>query len=301
MKVNAVVVWILIILMQLACGRNMAVDPVSGQTNSRVDVSEKQSMNSTKPIDETKRISFKGVSFHYSQNLSKTVRAADVPSTAPADVSSRPDGVESRHVSFSFVEFPRHEKPTFSAELKVYNAEEYLAVFSNVNEYHQMVEKKIRNLRSLISERPRKISPGEYPFVPFLDAVQILQARPTYIEFKNGRGIAYITQFRHSDPILVNNQDIVLVFQGLTSNGKKLISGTFPISASFLPDRPYGLEHNGYKVPDNFYEQREANEIEYSNYVRSIELLLDSASNDVFSPNLEDLKQLFASLEVGID
>jgi hypothetical protein len=249
-----------------------------------------------------KQFSFNGVSFWYDQNIAEEIVARKVDPTVPNDITFRPDGIEPLHLSFRLTGSyaGQHADSSFQPEINVYPIAEYIKLFRGSKDYSSVLSAKFRSLKSIISEQPSVIN-GEYPYIPFVDATQILHSHLSYLSFKEGKGIGFLTQFNHADPVLVNNKDIVYVFQGITSDGKYLISAAFPIKASFLPDDPDAESYKGYVRPKNYFDREKLslNEENYKKYLSNVKQELDSATDEQFAPNLADIRKLLSSLEIN--
>lgn len=77
--------------------------------------------------------------------------------------------------------------------------------------------------------------PGErLPYLPVYNAQQVLHAQVQFIDFKNGRGVRYLTQYDQA-PLPINNNELVYTFQGLTADGKYYIAAVFPVTHPELP------------------------------------------------------------------
>jgi hypothetical protein len=270
----------------------------SKSISSQEDVSNKQRL---KEQSKEKQFSYSGVSFWYDQSLAGEIAVKDTAGMSPCDPNFRPDACEPMNLSLQFAGHyaDQHSDSSFHPEIIVYPIAEYIKLFQGSEDYSDVLDEKFQNLKTTISKQPSVIK-GEYPFIPFVDATQILHSHLSYLSFKDGKGIGFVTQFNSSDPILVNNKNIVYVFQGITSNGKYLISATFPLKSSLLPDGQHVESHKGYIIPENFFkrENLSLNEENYKNYILSVEQELNSATDEQFTPNLAEIKKMLSSIEI---
>jgi hypothetical protein len=62
------------------------------------------------------------------------------------------------------------------------------------------------------------------PFLPLFNASQVMHARMAYQDFKNGKGVRFLTQFDQA-PLPINNHEPIYTYQGITSDGKFCGSG----------------------------------------------------------------------------
>ena len=79
-------------------------------------------------------------------------------------------------------------------------------------------------------------APGssDLPFLPMQYARELFHARYVVQKFQSGSGIHYLTQFAQAY-YPVNNQNIMLTYQGLTRDGKYWVSVVLPVSNPDLP------------------------------------------------------------------
>jgi hypothetical protein len=299
MKVNiALSVAVVGLTILIAYNSQRPLSMVSRDSEVPIKLVQNSRANGAPGGQNDKRVSFKGVSFLIDETLAADVVMSDVAATPADDGTFRPDGIDARHLSFRFPSFSSKCDFSFDPEINVYKLSEYVSTLGGVEGYGEYLNKEIESLKRAVSEGSRSNEPSDYPFIPFVDATKILQARATKVEFENGRGLMYIAQFRPSDPVLVNNCDLVLIFQGISNDGKYFVSATFPVSASFLPDVRYGVEHYGYSIPDDFYERPELNERNYRAYLEIVAHQLDTAEDEQFSLRPSTLMSLFSSLAI---
>jgi hypothetical protein len=149
----------------------------------------------------------------------------------------------------------------------------------------------ITSLKSVISSPPSL--PNHLPFLPLINASQVFYARAQILQFKNGTGISYITQFDQA-PLPINNQELFYTFQGLTNDGNYYISLTLPIHSPLLPadDNPNSpVPSGGVAFDQNDFSK-------FTKYLSDVTNLLNSASPDSFSPPLPTMDKLVKSISV---
>jgi hypothetical protein len=115
------------------------------------------------------------------------------------------------------------------AAIYIYNTDEFIALDSNLDQIGQ----RVRTLQTLLATRPQEIL-EEIPVLPLLHSGQQFRAHVTYLDFQNGSGVRFLTQFGQ-EPRPLNNQELYYVFQGITEDGQHYISAFFPINAMPLP------------------------------------------------------------------
>lgn len=128
---------------------------------------------------------------------------------------------------------------------------------------------------------------SEIPVLPVVNAAQVIVAKPEYIDFQNGSGVRFIT-FYAQDLSPVSNDLIFYAFQGITSDGKYVVSAEFPLHAPILPDSI------DYSTLD--YEAFMAT---YFDYLTETVIALDGVAPGEFTPSLDMLDALIQSINVG--
>lgn len=124
------------------------------------------------------------------------------------------------------------------------------------------------------------------PFLPLSKAVQVMHAQVKTLDFKNGKGVRYLTQYANGlAPI--NNQDLFYTFQGLTDNGNTYVAAVMPIYLNGLPS--YATDTSN--LPLEFTS-------DYKTYVANTvnQLNLQAASD--YGPDLGKLDAMVQSIEV---
>jgi hypothetical protein len=128
---------------------------------------------------------------------------------------------------------------------------------------------------------------GAYPFLPLLEADHLFGARAEVVEFKTGRGIAYLTAFGESaalaplpegvaettlDEASFADGQLLYTFQGITTDESRYVAAVFPVSAG---------------------------DIDVSTINAAVVTALDEAEDSAFAVDLSILRDVFASLKVG--
>ncbi len=123
------------------------------------------------------------------------------------------------------------------------------------------------------------------PFLPLYNSLQGMHAQVQYLDFKNGKGVRFLTQFNQA-PVQINNTQLIYTFQGLTSDGKYYIAAVLPVTHPELPDT------------QQVFTQSENELSEYPAYLVKTAAWLDQQPNDSFTPDLARLDALIQSIEV---
>jgi len=141
-----------------------------------------------------------------------------------------------------------------------------------------------QSLQSLLQNR----QPGDsMPYLPPYNAAQVIHAQVKFMDFKNGSGVRFLTQFDQA-VIPINNYELHYTYQGLTSDGKYYVAAVLPVNLEGLPaDGNIDL----YNPPANFLE-------DFSKYLSDTVAMLDGQPANAFKPSLDQLDAMMGSLEI---
>lgn len=228
-------------------------------------------------------VAFQGVRFTVSTALASGVGAQEA-STADW---GKPYPASSAYAEFRLVDY--HNQNKFF---------EPLILICPLNELGEYSAESVTELRQLLAERP-PVPEGQIPVLPFLHSGKLLDAQVRYLEFGNGSGVRVLTQFAQNTwPI--NNEGLVYVFQGMTSDGAYYVSAFLPAIVPFLPGRvddpeavpPVdGIPFPNWGSPD-FGTQ-------WSSYREAVTQKLNATPAQEFTPDLGLLDGLIQSFLVG--
>jgi hypothetical protein len=178
----------------------------------------------------------------------------------------------------------------------------------NPTDWTTYFDEEVRVLRTLLVHKPSEAGIGRFlaqargeqgcsaamPFLPMWEACQAFISHVRYVDFKNGKGVFFLTQWDR-ETTQISNESLEYAYQGITDDGRYWIYAEFSVLAPFLPkgDEPevvawaeknYLLSHNSK---------------EYRNYSRPVLAKLEALPSDKFQPSLGLLEQLIQSLEVN--
>jgi hypothetical protein len=290
------------------------------QSMKRPGASAVKASDAASPNAAKKTAVYEGVSFSYDDSLASEVKAE----LKPEALDGKPGDVEPVHVVFSFQGgsyAARRERAFFLPELHIYNVDAYRETFAKYRidgASNQVVaansrrdfEDQLRTLKALLAQRPasarsmkamlsknrRDILKGDMPFLPLIDASEVLRARVRYVDFEGGKGVVFLTQFNIEDT-LITNQALTYVFQGLTDDGAQYVSATFPVAAPFLPADYTEAEAERLGLNQTLLLGTKL-EKRYRAYLAQTARRLDSLPPAQFSPDLNLLDELLGSLRV---
>jgi hypothetical protein len=230
-------------------------------------------------------VEYQGAHFEFSSDLASSVWPEIVPSEkGTADAPGWL--VWPEHTRFTLA-YPRSPEDLqvnrFAASfgpprVMVYPIQEY----ADMSEFART---EIEELQSLLQTRPPVIE-GEMPALPLINAAQVFHAQLEYLNFQNGQGVRFVSQYSQ-DISPVFNRSLFYTFQGLTGDGAYYVAAFFPLSAEGLPDEPTVEDYPAFAA-------------EYQEYLTETTEQLDALRADQFQPNLDVLDNLIKSLVVAV-
>lgn len=172
------------------------------------------------------------------------------------------------------------------AKIYIYPAQEFAA--ANAGAAQSLIR-----LQTLLLNPNGNITNDALPHVPFFNAAQIFAAQVKMVEFQNGSGVRMVTQYGQAPGSITNNSTFYH-FEGLTSDGKYYIVAILPITAPMLanggdpnaPVPPGGVPFPGYESMD------------LAPYYNAITTMLNNTAPETFTPTINILDALIASIQV---
>ncbi len=148
--------------------------------------------------------------------------------------------------------------------------------------FNENAGKVATDLQALLQTRQA----GDHlPFLPPFNAAQVMHAQVQFLDFKNGKGVRFVTQFDQA-PLPINNSELIYTFQGLTSDGKYYVAGVLPVTHPDLP------------ATQQVSTQQAAELSDFSAYLTKTVTWLDQQPGASFTPDLAKLDALIQSIEV---
>jgi hypothetical protein len=257
------------------------------------------SLDASNPRRTQKRVTYGRVSFSYSPLLAEEVRTETVREQRLENADEKPDNATPTHVAF-------HLEGSYSAEhrssffdspaIHVYSISEYKKVLGASKLYVEQLDRDVQALKRDLRDKPPHVD-STIPVLPWVDAVQAFRAHVKYIEFTNGKGILFLTQY-NIEPSIINNDGLAYIFQGLSDDGQYYISATFPVSAPNLPKSFDTQTFEGYTIPENYYKDFESNKKAYQQYLDRIGQQLSELPPEKYQPELRLFEELISSLRI---
>ncbi len=229
----------------------------------------------TEALAEVPDVVYEGISFTFDHAIAADVVGETVPATEEGPGWT----MEPAHVRFSLNGYVL--PATFhEPRVLVYP----VAEFEAVSEY---AGKTIADLRQFLGDRP--VTSEAIPFLPLFNAGQMMRAQVAYVDFQNGTGVRFLTQYAQAY-LPINNHELFYTFQGLTDDGKTYVAAILPVSHAALPADQMAYEGDLDTLAQNF-----------DTYIADVEEQLDAQDASTFTPDLGLLDAMIESLEVGPD
>ena len=142
-------------------------------------------------------------------------------------------------------------------------------------------------LQSLLADQP-DAPDAPMPVLPPVPATNDLAVQPAYVDFGSGSGVRFVGRYvQAADPIY--NGQLLYVYQGLTDDGRYLVSMQWPVTAAGLTDDPATVPTADYATADAFEAYR-----------AEIVDQLNGLSADEWTPSLDALDALVNSLTLSL-
>lgn len=251
-----------------------SVSEVTPETTPTVKPSAEE--EPTEVAAEMPGVVYEGISFTFDHTIAADVMAESVPATGEEGPGW---AMEPAHVRFSFNGYVLPE--TFhEPRVLVYP----IAEFEAVSEY---AGKAIADLRQFLGDRPA--TPEAIPFLPLFNAGQMMRAQVAYVDFQNGTGVRFLTQYAQAY-LPINNHELFYTFQGLTDDGENYVAAILPVSHTALP-----ADQTAYEGDLDTLAQ------DFDAYIADVEQQLNTQAASSFTPDLGLLDAMIQSLEVGPD
>jgi hypothetical protein len=226
---------------------------------------------------------YEGISFYRDNALASGWTAETVPP---------PDTTEGAPIEWFLPSHYRFDFEGYQTTNQMAPPHIYVIPVANFENFNESGPAEISKLQTLLAEKPDLYSiPRDeaLPLMPIFNAAQVIHAQPQYINFQNGTGVRYLTQYDQAVN-LINNNLLFYTFQGLTNDGLYYIAITMPVAHADLPSgtEPYSDEQNAILAGEG-----------YDEYIEGVIAMLNAADGGQFTPDLALLDQLVNSLTVA--
>jgi hypothetical protein len=235
------------------------------------------------------KVEFKGVSFRYNPEIFGEVRVEEVAEYPLKEETDKPDYVEPRHLSFRF----GLAADSSVANIEIFPIEDFPRMYAVNKDSVKMMKEEIEAFKKILKNKNYRVK-GQIPYLRFLDAHQVFQAKVKHLGFQNGSGIFFVTYW-DIESALLSNERLRCTFEGLTDDGKNYVLAEIPVSVAFLP-KSQPDEFEGFKE-DDFYK-KDTGERRYRQYVSSITKRLENLPPEQYEPNLKSIEEMISSLKI---
>jgi hypothetical protein len=226
-------------------------------------------------------VKFNNVSFTLPLGVAKDAKPETVPAVTDANNSPWWE-VAPEHLKFTLTGYQLQGK-FLEPQIFVYPADEYAKLNSNAAD-------QIQRLKAVIAGGP--LTKDTLPSW-VMNAAQLMAVKTQVINFQNGRGVRFLTQYDQY-PAIINNHELFYLFHGLTNDGRYYIVAILPVTSPILPEdeKPESpLPQGGVPIPTG----TGPTDAYYQNVVKA----LDAMYEDSFNPSLFQLDGLIQSILVA--
>ncbi|BAU42853.1 hypothetical protein [Leptolyngbya sp. O-77] len=169
--------------------------------------------------------------------------------------------------------------------LKIYSVNGLRAMYAGYRQELQAMNQVINGLRTILTQRPFYIN-RPIGVLPPVSGDEVLRSQMEYLRFGEGSGLRFVGVYKYDvSPILSN--ELVYIFQGLTTDGRYYVSLSQPLLTSVLP-----------ATAPLTADQYDAFVADYETYLRRVAQQLNMQDSSGFFPNLTLLDSLVRSLRI---
>ncbi len=214
---------------------------------------------------------YAGVSFYFNEALAENI----VAGVNPAEIIDNTWWNTPEHREYRFTDWVLADS-FLEARIKIYPVEGFLDVNPGVG----------GNIDALKLALTTKPTDGEgAPVVDIFNAARMYTSNVAYLQFQNGEGIRFLTQYGQAVSPL-GWPMMFYTFQGITDDGRYLVSAMLPATHPSLP-------HPDQVTMDQAFMDN------WETYVAETEALLNAELDNSFLPPLALLDGMIESLMVG--
>jgi len=176
-------------------------------------------------------------------------------------------------------------------DLYMEQAQVYVAPVQEYKASADFAPTTISELETMLSQKPTTVEDC-VPELPLSDFFRVcdhqqFNSNIGYFDFQNGSGVRFVSVYGIQDIAPVDNEHLVYVFQGFTSDGKYYLKIIVRLLHDQLPDVN--------DIPEDVYTATDASVV--GKYFDDFELLLNQNEAD-FSPALDWIDAFIKSLRV---
>jgi hypothetical protein len=264
-------VWMLVLILS-ACSTATptAVTPPTGMPEATHAPAA-----STTPAQSGLSFTYQGVSFITDPSLATSARGQVVPAKNAAAEAPYWE-VHPEYTSILLEGYPVAGS-TESPLITVYPVEEFRSM-------SEPARKTLDDLAQFLNEKPADSL--QIPALPVRNSVQSLRSNVKFLDFQNGHGVRFLA-FYTQGLVQVNNAEIFYTFQGLTNDGRYVVSVIMPVNHPNLPATAQSQTAAG---TTNSAQQ----------YYADLSAKLSAQPDDSFTPDLAKLDVIIQSLNIAL-
>lgn len=222
-------------------------------------------------------VSFKGVSFNLTADIASNAWGEVKPEYIPEYEGM--EHSEPEHILFHF--------DNYAAPLHFHEPRIMIYPVDRLSALDVYAAEQVAVLNALLTSRPA--IPDNYPFLPYWNAAAMFHSNEQYVDFQNGSGIRYLTQYGQAI-YPINSTSLFYTFQGLTSDGRFYISAILPVNHAEIDDTGDNIDPNW----EAYYDQDV-----WEAYITEQVTWLNSQTPESFTPSLAALDQMISSLLIN--
>jgi hypothetical protein len=159
----------------------------------------------------------------------------------------------------------------------------FLYPVTDLGMVNESAGKIVASLQTLL-QSPQEIP--TMPFLPLFNASQMMHVHIQYLDFENGQGLRYLTQFAQGF-MPINNSELIYTYQGLTSDGKYYVAAVLPVTH---PSLPADGSVTGNEPPEFTSD--------FPTYLANVVTTLNPQAANTFTPDLTLLDALMSSIAI---
>ena len=213
------------------------------------------------------------VEFCYPFSLATGVAQSMIPDNPP-DSMSAPWDYNPDMIELTLQDYPVYNQ-YHDPIIHIYPVADYIALEPNI-------QTTLTSLQTLLASQDPH--PSSIPFLPIFNAAQMMHAQVTYLTFRNGHGVRFLTQYGQA-ALPINNPSTIYAFMGLTDDGQYFISATFGINHPSFENDSMAEPAEGWEAFTNNYET----------YITNMETALAAEPANAFTPDLSLLDGMMSS------
>ena len=250
-----------------------------------VAVTESVPTDAPPPV-EPPTAEFDAVSFSFGPDIAGSWSVEFVPQGPGSTTGAGPiEHTDPEHIVFSL---NNYVTPTTSPTSR-HQPQIYIYPAIQMAEQNPVAAPRIADLRTYLDSPPANLmdQSAAIPLLPLYNAAQVFHTQVKFIEFQNGKGVRFLTEYSQG-PMPVVNAGIFYTFQGLTNDGAYYVAVVMPVNHP-------SLKTHAEEVMDT---EGDAFMTDPVNYINGISEQLDRQASYTFTPDLAALDAMVETLLV---